>query len=83
MSNIREVEFGKPKNAPNAEIIKILEEWLDRAKSGELAAVAIAGARSDGGQTTEFNSGTNSHLTLNSAIATLAFRYGKKIHDGD
>jgi len=51
-SNIREVKFGKPEQ--NEDVVKMLEEWLERAKSGELVAIAIAGVKRSGVVSTEW-----------------------------
>ncbi len=73
--NIRVVNFTPENDEAQADIIALLERWLERAKAGELSAVAIAGATRYGSQTTEFNNGVRSSLVLNSAVTTLFWRY--------
>ena len=81
MSNIREVKFERSSPEPNQEVVSILERWLECAKKGEIIGIALAGAKPDGGQVTEFNSGVNCSLRLQSAITTLFFRYGCWINE--
>ena len=55
MSNIREVEFGRPESNPD--VVGLLEEWLSRAKDGKLHAVAIAAVHPDGAVSTDWSAG--------------------------
>lgn len=83
MTIIREVDFTKTDTEAQAAIVEVLEKWLERAKNGEITAIAIAAARSDGGQTTQYDSGVRSRLVLQSAVTTLLFRLGNQIANGD
>jgi hypothetical protein len=72
-SNIREVQFGKPQQ--NEDVIRTLEEWLERARSGEICAVAIAGVKRGGSVSTEWkgaSGGWYHHLV--SAASVLQHR---------
>jgi hypothetical protein len=72
-SNIREVQFGKPQ--ANENLIRMLEEWLARAKDGRLQAVGVAGVKSDGNISTEWCGLGGGWLhQMNSAVAVLQHR---------
>ncbi|BEV44408.1 hypothetical protein [Afipia carboxidovorans] len=73
MSNVREVEFRKP--AADADLVRVLEEWTELARTGELQAVGICGVKSNGRITTEWNGASRGHLmSMISAVSTLQFR---------
>lgn len=50
-----------PAEQPQAPVIALLEEWLERAESGELQAVALAGVLNDSVVLTDFHPGTGPH----------------------
>jgi len=73
MSNIREVQFAKPQTDDG--VIRTLEEWLKRAKDGEIQAVGIAGVKPDGCISTEWSGLSSGWLhQLNSALSILQHR---------
>lgn len=73
MSTVREVQFGKLQ--PNGDVVRVLEEWLARAKDGSVQAVGIAGVKPDGGISTEWCGLTGGWLhQMNSAVSVLQHR---------
>lgn len=73
MSNIREVEFAKPKQ--NDDIVQMLEEWLDRARAGDVQVMALVGVKPDATISTEWRGLTGGGLhELISGISVLNYR---------
>lgn len=72
--SIHEVQFGRP--ASNDDVVCLLEEWLERARVGDVQAIAVAGVRSGGVTCTEWVGAASGHFhQLNSAICILQYRY--------
>jgi hypothetical protein len=59
---------------PQSEIIELLEHYLERARSGELQAVAIAAALSNGNTTEAYEVGTGPYAHV--LMASLAYLHG-------
>lgn len=57
----------------DADIVRVLEDYLDMARRGELAGVAIAGLCSDERTATTWSKATR-HLALVGALERLKFR---------
>jgi len=55
------------------EIVEMLEAWLDRAKNGELAIVAVAAALPDGSISSSYSKGDH-YWHLLGAVADLQHR---------
>lgn len=73
MSNVHEVQFQKPQADPD--LVRMLEEWTERARSGELRAVGICGVKAGGGCSTEWSGAAKGNaLSLISAASVLHFR---------
>ncbi len=73
MSNVREVEFRKPD--ADADLVQMLEQWIERARSGELRAIGICGVKACGGVSTEWSGAAKGNaLSLISAASVLHFR---------
>lgn len=73
MSNVREVEFRKP--AADGDLVRVLEEWTEMARTGELQAVGVCGVRASGKISTEWNGASRGHLmSMISAVSMLQFR---------
>ena len=70
MSNIREVSFRPP---INEDLVEMLEELLERAKSGELVGGAFCAPTIDGGLVTNMASTQNRPLEI-AAMARLLHR---------
>jgi hypothetical protein len=56
------------------DVIVMLEEWLERARRGEVLAVAVAGVKPNGDVTTSFNNPSRWHHHLTSGAAVLLHR---------
>lgn len=55
MTNVVSMDKSVPSpGAPDANIVSLLEEWLEWAKAGDVRAIAIAGLFSDGTGTHAF-----------------------------
>lgn len=58
------VEFKSTEDLANQSCIELLEDWLERAKSGEVISVAIAGVTSDNNTTSQWSDLTHAALTI-------------------
>lgn len=56
MNNVKSIDGSTPVGVAVPETIALLERTLERAKSGELRSVAIAGITQNGYATTEWHS---------------------------
>lgn len=61
---------------PDKDVVELLERWLDRARRGEIVAVAVAGVAPNRDITTEWHGGAGANSML-AAMAYLQFRYTK------
>lgn len=57
----------------NAEVIEVLENWLDRAKRGEIVEIALSGI-ADTGEIHSFNSSSNDAAALLGAVVYTQYR---------
>lgn len=64
------VEFAEK---VNADTVKMLEEWLERAKEGKLDGIAIAGALRNGEIMTAYTKTDNYHQ-ITAALAIIQHR---------
>ena len=55
-------------------VLGMLEEWTERARRGDIVAIAIAGVRPNGAVTTSFDNPDRWHHHLVSGVATLMHR---------
>lgn len=70
--NIREVKF-RPDPA-NSGIVQMLEQWLERAKNGDVQALALVGVRTGSNVATEWKGAAGHYHELNSGAAILQRR---------
>ena len=68
------VQLADARLAPQQEVVGHLQTMLDRAKSGELRAVAIAGVVSGGGATTGWSCGDMRIADIHYATGCLMAR---------
>lgn len=59
---------------PNPDVVRVLERYLERAKAGDIVAVAIAGVRHDGANTSIWASDGGLTNALISSVAMLDHR---------
>jgi len=62
------------KKAINQNVIRLLEQALERAKAGEIVAVAVCGVDKNGESGSAFEPGEHNHLLL-AAIVLLQHRF--------
>lgn len=70
--NVHEVKFGPP--PVDSDIVRMLEQWLERARAGQLEGIAIAGANVDGGVAHEWYGAGPARFRLIGAVALLQSR---------
>lgn len=70
------------KAAVNADIVARLEGWLERAKAGELAGLAMMATLHDGGTTTNFSLNID-RMQFAGLLATVQYRMLKACDDAD
>ncbi|MGL4634925.1 MAG: hypothetical protein ACRCWF_03000 [Beijerinckiaceae bacterium] len=70
MSNIRHVSFAP---TVNNTLVIMLEDLLDRAKSGDIVSGGFSGTKADGSISTAFSSSDNAIAEL-AAISHLLYR---------
>lgn len=66
-------------NQPDAELVQMLEDLTNRAKSGEIKSVAFAVTKNDQSIETGWEGGKFTRLPLASAIYMLQHRYAAAI----
>jgi hypothetical protein len=68
-----------PNEQPQDEVIRVLEEMIERAESGELQAVAVAGILSDGTSISDYSVGNGPHThNLLAAVTRLEHKIVKE-----
>lgn len=67
-------------NAPDPDVVAALENWLERAKAGQLRGICIAAALNEGPGSSTYaatfiETGEGNLLVLGAAVGSLSFRY--------
>jgi hypothetical protein len=70
------------KQEASVHAIKLLEEWLERAKSGEIVAVALVGEGSDGLASRAFTR-PRSRMTMIGALADMQYHLHRDMERED
>jgi hypothetical protein len=73
MANIKEVKFKSRANIANGYIISHLESMLEKAKEGEILAIAIATVNKDDSVTSSYEAGDKAY-SLIGVVACLEQR---------
>jgi hypothetical protein len=80
MAELRVLETSQ--SSAQADVVRVLEHWLERARSGELASVAICGVLSDRITTSSQYSASTSFPALVGASAILTAELARTASDG-
>lgn len=67
------IDFKTRDTVSTEETVKILEEWIEEARRGEIVSVALVGLRPDGSSTEESSSTSHVHALIG-AIRILETR---------
>lgn len=70
---VREVKFNRGAEVQQ-NVVEMLERYLQRAKAGEIKALAIAAVTQGDMTVNAYEQGEFSKITLHSAVTSLAFR---------
>lgn len=74
--NVRTIDFVKP--ASNEQVVQMLEDWLLRARDGQVQAIALVGVRPGGTVATEWRGAVAGWThELNSGISILQYRFNR------